>query len=44
MKFGTVVNRPLELLGKSFDLQIDVLFRLEDVEFEWPEGYIMVIY
>ncbi|CAG8649688.1 13822_t:CDS:10 [Funneliformis caledonium] len=24
MKFGTVVSRPLELLGKSFDLQIDV--------------------
>ncbi|CAI2172161.1 19284_t:CDS:10 [Funneliformis geosporum] len=42
MKFATVVNRPLELLGKSFDLQIDVLFRLEDIDFELSEGYVMV--
>ncbi|RIA82198.1 P-loop containing nucleoside triphosphate hydrolase protein [Glomus cerebriforme] len=44
MKFGTVVNRPIELLEKkkSFDLQIDVLFQHDDIEFEWSEGYIMV--
>ena len=43
MKFGTVFDRPSSLLEKTYDLQIDVLFRLEDAEFEWPEGYIMVI-
>ncbi|RIA83764.1 P-loop containing nucleoside triphosphate hydrolase protein [Glomus cerebriforme] len=41
MKFGTVVNRPLELLKKVYDLQVDVHFRL-DAEFEWSEGYVMV--
>jgi hypothetical protein len=44
MKFGTVYNRSLELLEKPHDLQIDVLFRPEDIEFEWPDGYVMVIY
>ena len=43
MKFGTVFDRPFSLLEKTYDLQIDVLFRLEDAEFEWPEEYIMVI-
>jgi hypothetical protein len=43
MKFGTVFDRPLNLLEKTYDLQIDVLFRLEDAEFELSEGYIMVI-
>ena len=44
MKFGTVFNRSLELLKKTYDLQIDVLFQPEDVEFELSEGYIMVRY
>lgn len=44
MKFGTIYNRSLNLLEKNYDLQVDVLFRFEDVEFEWSDGYVMVIY
>ncbi|RHZ60861.1 hypothetical protein Glove_350g174 [Diversispora epigaea] len=42
VKFATVVSRHESLLEKSWDLQIDVLFRPEDAEFVLPEGYIMV--
>lgn len=43
MKFATVVSRPLELLGKTYDLQIEVFFQPDDSEFVWPEkGYTMV--
>ncbi|GES83506.1 DEAD box helicase [Rhizophagus clarus] len=42
MKFGTVYNRSLNLLEKAYDLQIDVLFQFEDIEFEWSDGYVMV--
>ncbi|CAB4422693.1 unnamed protein product [Rhizophagus irregularis] len=42
MKFGTVYNRSLSLLERNYDLQVDVLFRFEDIEFEWSDGYVMV--
>ncbi|CAG8809414.1 5395_t:CDS:2, partial [Dentiscutata erythropus] len=43
MKFATVISRPLELLGKTHDLQIEVFFGPDDAEFVWPEkGYTMV--
>ncbi|CAG8496191.1 11399_t:CDS:10 [Acaulospora colombiana] len=42
MKFATVINRPEELLSKSYNLQIDIMFRPEDIEFELPDNYIMV--
>ena len=44
MKFGTVFDRSLERLEKTYDLQVDVQFQLEDAEFVLSEGYIMVIY
>ncbi|CAG8614227.1 15877_t:CDS:10, partial [Racocetra fulgida] len=43
MKFAIVASRPLELLGKPYDLQVEVSFKPEDAEFVWPEkGYTMV--
>ncbi|CAG8518315.1 8660_t:CDS:10 [Diversispora eburnea] len=42
VKFATVISRHESLLEKKWDLQIDVLFRPEDVEFVLPGGYIMV--
>ncbi|CAJ0761819.1 6444_t:CDS:10 [Entrophospora sp. SA101] len=42
IKLATVVNRSLEYLKKPHDLQIDVLFRSEDVDFVWDENYTMV--
>ncbi|CAG8438249.1 2741_t:CDS:10 [Acaulospora morrowiae] len=42
MKLATVINRPDSLLEKSHNLQIDILFRPEDVVFELPGNYIMV--
>jgi hypothetical protein len=42
MKLGVVVSRADELLEDKYDLQLDILFREEDMQFVWDDGYIMV--